>query len=154
MWRGPHGRSGTRYRGSRSAEPRVREPIWNPRDILLSIVRSKIPLFLAKPLRVGDGAVKLVTSFVKLELASLRGLCCFSKKSCDLGGIHRLKIARGIEGLLKDWRRIAARNDDAGRKIHRVVQTLDRGGGLAPKNEMVAHGFHTENSDAVFGQNR
>jgi hypothetical protein len=73
--------------------------------------------FLPKALRVGDGTVKLVGSFVKFELACLRSLCCFCKKSCDLGGIHRLKIASGIEGLLKEWKRIAARDDDAGGKI-------------------------------------
>ncbi len=40
--------------------------------VVLKIAESRRSL--AKPLRVGDGAVKLVTSFVEFELASLRSL--------------------------------------------------------------------------------
>jgi hypothetical protein len=39
---------------------------------LVSVVRSKIHVFLAKPLRVADGAVKVVSSLVKFELACFR----------------------------------------------------------------------------------
>ena len=42
------------------------------RCVVLKIAESR--RVLAKPLRVGDGAVKLVTSFVEFELASLRSL--------------------------------------------------------------------------------
>jgi hypothetical protein len=40
--------------------------------VVLKIAESRHSL--AKPLRVGDGAVKLVTGFVEFELASLRSL--------------------------------------------------------------------------------
>ena len=79
---------------------------------------------LAKPLRVGDRAIKVVTGFVEFELACFGRLCRFCKKSCNLGGVHWLKTACGVKGLLKDGERIATGDDDAGRKIHRVVQTL------------------------------
>ena len=117
-------------------------------------VRSEIVLFLAKPLRVGDGAVKVVSCFVEFELAGFCRLCRLGEKSCYLGRVHRLKSPGGLEGLLKDRKRIAARDDDAGGKIHRIVQTLDRGSGLATEYEMVAHGFHTQNSDIALGQDR
>ena len=67
-----------------------------------SLASLRIVRFLAKPLRVGDGAVKLVTGLVKLELASLRGHCRFCQKSCNLGRIHRPKTAGGVESLLKN----------------------------------------------------
>src|ERR1700732_3968297 len=101
-------------------------------------------LFLAEPLWVCDGAVKLVSGFVKFKLACFRGLRRFCQKRCNLGGVHRLKTARGVQGLLKDRERIATCDDDTRGKIHRVVQTLDRCSRLAPENEMVAHGFHAE----------
>src|SRR5580692_7239390 len=39
---------------------------------LVSVVRSNIHVFLAKPLRVDDSAVKVVSSLVKFELACFR----------------------------------------------------------------------------------
>jgi hypothetical protein len=39
---------------------------------MASVVRSKIHVFLAKPLRVDHGAVKVVNSLVKFELACFR----------------------------------------------------------------------------------
>ncbi len=109
---------------------------------------------LAKPLRVGDGAVEVVSCFVEFELAGLRRLCGLGEKSCYLRRVHRLKSPGGLEGLVKDRKRIAACDDNAGGKIHRIVQTLDCGSGLALENEMVAHGFHAENPHVVPGQDR
>jgi len=54
--------------------------------------RSFHDLFLAKPLRVCDGTVKVVSGFVKFKLACFRGLCRFRQKTCNLGGVHRLKL--------------------------------------------------------------
>ena len=95
-----------------------------------------------------------MTSLVKFELASLRSLCRFCQKSRNLGSAHRLKTAGSVESLLKDRQRIAAGDDDTGRKIHGVLQTLDRCNGLALKNDLIAHRFHAENSDSVLGQHR
>src|SRR6267378_5046200 len=106
---------------------------------------AKIVRFLAEPLRVGDGAVKLVTSLVKLELASLRSPCRFCQKSRNLGRVHRLKSLCGVESLLKDLKRIAASDDDAGREIHSVVQTLDWCSSLASEDDLIAHWLHAEN---------
>src|SRR4029077_4724602 len=90
----------------------------------------------------------------KFELASLRSLCRFFEKSCNLGRTHRLKTVCGAESLLKDRKRIAASDDDTGREIHSVRQTLDRRNSLASENDLIAHWFHAENSDAVLGQRR
>ena len=67
-----------------------------------SLASLRIVRFLAKPLRVGNGAVKLVTGLIKFELASVRSLCRLCQKSPNLGRTHRLKIVRGAESLLKD----------------------------------------------------
>jgi hypothetical protein len=106
----------------------------------------------AKPLRVGEGAIKVVSCFVEFELACLGRLCRLGEKSCYLGRVHGLKSPGGLEGLLKDRKRIAARDDNTSRQIHRVVQTLHCCNGLAPENKMVTHWFHAENSDTVLGQ--
>jgi hypothetical protein len=55
--------------------------------------------------------------FVKFKLACFRSLCRFFEKSRDLGRVHRLKIAGGVESLLKDRERITASDDDASGKI-------------------------------------
>ena len=62
----------------------------------------KVPVFLAQPLWVGNGAVKLVSSFIKFEPARFRSLCRFCQKSSNLGRVHRLEAAGSVEGLLKD----------------------------------------------------
>src|SRR5882724_2065230 len=95
-----------------------------------------------------------MSHFVTFELARFRGLCCLCEKGCEMRRVHGPKSPSGIESLPKDRERIAPRDDDTGGKIHRVVQTLDRGDSLALENEGVAHRFHSENSDAVSGQNR
>src|ERR1700676_1023130 len=110
--------------------------------------------FLAKPLRVSDRAIEIVTGFIKLELATLRSLCRFCQKSCNLGRPHRLKTAGGTKSLLKNWHRIAASDDDTGGKTHCVLQTLDRCNRLASENNLIAHRFHAENSDALLAQHR
>ena len=109
-------------------------------------------LVSAKPLRVGEGAIKVVSCFVEFELACLGRLCRLGEKSCYLGRVHGLKSPGGLEGLLKDRKRIAARDDNTSGQIHRVVQTLHCCNGLAPENKMVTHWFHAENSDTVLGQ--
>src|SRR4029077_90446 len=122
------------------------------RCVVLKIAESRRSL--AKPLRVGDGAVKLVTRFVGFELASLRSPQRFCQKRRDLGRAHRLKSACGAESLLKDLKRIAPSDDNTGREIHGVVQTLYRGSGLASENDFIAHWFHAQNSDALLAQHR
>jgi hypothetical protein len=61
-----------------------------------SRVDGKILPFLAEPLWVGDGAVKVMTGFVKFELASFRSLCRLCEKSRNLGRVHRLETAGGV----------------------------------------------------------
>jgi len=96
-------------------------------------------VFLAQPLWVGNGAVKLVSSFIKFEPARFRSLCRFCQKSSNLGRVHRLETAGGVESLLKNSEGIAAGDDNASGKIHRIVQTLDRSNSLAPEDDLVAH---------------
>jgi hypothetical protein len=56
-------------RSSSSADRRFPKPIWGRgQRKMVSVVRPKIHVFLAKPLRVDDGAVKVVSSLVKFEL--------------------------------------------------------------------------------------
>ena len=58
---------------------------------------------LAKPLRIGVRAVKVVAGLVEFQLARLRGLRGFCKKSAHLGRIHWLKTTGRLESLLQDW---------------------------------------------------
>jgi hypothetical protein len=48
------------------------------------VVYSEIVVFLTKPLGVSDGAVKLVSGFIKFELACLGSLCGFCEKKRNL----------------------------------------------------------------------
>ena len=115
-------------------------------------LRGRAPL--PEPLWIGVRAVKLVARLVEFKLACLRGLRGFCQKSVNLGRVHWLKTADRLESLLQDRHRVATRYDHTGRKIHRVMQTLDGGDGLALKYEMIAHRLHAENSNAVLGQNK
>src|ERR1700720_4751739 len=72
------------------------------------VICTKVPVFLAQPLWVGNGAVKLVSRFVKFELACLRSLCRFCQKGSNLARVQRLETAGGVEGLLKNREGIAA----------------------------------------------
>jgi hypothetical protein len=59
-----------------------------------------------------------------------------------------------VESLLQDGHRVAAGDDHARRKIHRVIQTLGRRNGLALKDDVVAHRFHAKHPNTVLCQNR
>src|SRR5882762_4743985 len=107
---------------------------------------------LAKPLWVGVGAVEPMTRFIKLELACFRGFCRFRQKRGNLGRIHRLKTAGCLKSLLKNRERIAARDNETGRKIHSVVKALHRGGCFALENNVITHGLHAEHADIVLEQ--
>src|SRR5713101_2332443 len=120
--------------------------------VVLFLVWSEILIFLAKPLWIGDGAVEPMTGFIKLELTCFRSLCCFCQKRRNLGRIHRFKAAGSLESLLQNRERIAARNNNARGKIHRVVKALHRGGRLALENNVVTHGLHTQNASIVLEQ--
>ena len=71
---GKHCRSRTCGRSFSSARSALSEANFGAGEERkrVSVVRSKIHVFLAKPLRVDDGAVKVVRSFVKFELACFR----------------------------------------------------------------------------------
>ena len=62
----------------------------------------EIVVFLAKPLRVGVGAIELVSCFIKLELAGFRGLRRFCQKACNLGRVERLKTTSRVDSLPRD----------------------------------------------------
>src|SRR2546428_10095423 len=115
----------------------------------LSRYCPKSVVFLAEPLRVGIGAIELVTRFIKLELADFRGFRGFCKKRCKFGRAERFKTAGSLESLLENRKRIAAGNDDTGGKVHRVVKALHGGGCLALENKVITHRFHTEHARAV-----
>src|SRR5882762_1479734 len=114
----------------------------------------QIGVFLAKPLGVGVGAVEPVARFIKLELPPFRSLCCFCQKRSNLGRIHRLKTAGRLESLLKNRKRVAPRDNNAGRKVHSIVKALHRGGCFALENNVVTHRLHTEHTDVVLNQDR
>src|SRR6266478_3328819 len=117
-----------------------------------SFMRSDIASLLAKPLWVGVGAVEPMTRFIKLELACFRGFCRFCQKRGNLGRIHRLKTAGCLKSLLKNQERIAARDNNTGRKIHSVVKALHRGGCFALENNVITDGLHAEHADIVLEQ--
>src|SRR6267143_883643 len=112
----------------------------------------QIAVFLAKPLRVGVGAVEPVARFIKLELTCFRSFCRFCQKRSNLGRTHRLKTAGSLESLLKNRERVAARDNDTGRKIHGVVKALHRSRCFALKNSVVTHRLHAEHADIVLEQ--
>src|ERR1700756_1189680 len=113
------------------------------------LVYLEIVVFLAEPLGVGVGAIKMVARFVKLELASLRSLCSFCEQCSNLERIHRSKTASRLESLLKNRKRVAAGDDHASGKVHRVVKAFHRGRCFAFENKVVTHGLHTEHADIV-----
>ena len=110
--------------------------------------------FLAKPLWVGVSAVEPVARLIKLELPRFRSLCCFFKKRRNLGRIDRLKTAGSLKSLLKNRERVAACDNNASGKIHRVVKALHGGSCLALENNVVTHGLHAEHADFILKQDR
>src|SRR5205807_951978 len=66
------------------------------------VICTKVLVFLAKPLRVSNGAVKLVSRLVQFEPACLRSLCRLCQKSSNLGRVHRMEAEGGLQSLLKD----------------------------------------------------
>jgi len=119
---------------------------------LVACLEMLVPL--AKPLRVGVGAIEVVARFVQFELAGFRSFCRFCQKSCNLGRVQRMKTAGCLESLLENRKRIAAGDDDAGWQIHRVVEAFHGGGGFTLKNKVVAHRLHTEHAAIVLEQDR
>src|SRR5438128_11284497 len=115
----------------------------------LSRYCPKSVMCLAEPLRVGIGAIELVAGFIKLELADFCGFRSFCQKRCEFGRIKRLKTAGSLERLLKNRKRIAAGNDDASGKVHRIVKAFHGRGCVALENKVVTHRLHTEHADAV-----
>ena len=113
---------------------------------------SDTAALLAKPLRVGVGAVELMTRFIKLELPCFRSLCGFREKRNNLGRVHRLKTAGSLKSLLKNREGVAAGNHDTRGEIHRVVKALHGGGCFALENKVVTHRLHTEDANVVFEQ--
>src|ERR1700719_1573689 len=59
------------------------------------VICTKVLVFLAQPLWVGNGAVKLVSRFIKFEPARFRSLCRFCQKSSNMGRVQRLETAGG-----------------------------------------------------------
>src|SRR6266550_8498218 len=114
----------------------------------------ELVVFLAKPPRVGVGAVEPMTCFIELELPRSRSLCCFCEKRGNLGRIHRLKTASSLKSLLKNRERVTARDNNTGGKIHSIVKALHRTGCLAFENNVVTHRLHTEHADVVLEQDR
>src|SRR5882724_3103304 len=115
----------------------------------LSRYCAKSVVFLAEPLRIGIGAIELVTRFIELELADFRGFRSFCEERRKFGRVERLKTAGSLESLLENGKRIAAGNDDTGGKVHRVVKAFHGGGCLALENKVVTHRLHTEHARAV-----
>src|SRR5271167_2551285 len=109
---------------------------------------------LAKPLGVGVRAIEVMRCLIKLELAGFRGFRRFCKKRCNLGRVERLETTGRVESLLKNRLRIAARNDDTRREVHRIVEALHGAGGFTHENKVVAHRLHAEHADIVLEQDR
>src|ERR1017187_103832 len=108
----------------------------------------------AEPLRILICAIECMSRLVVLVLAELRGLCGLRQKCFDVGGLHRPETLCGGQRLVEYPHGVAARNHDARWQIHGVVQALDRGGGFALKNDVVAHWLHSQHADIVLHQHR
>src|ERR1700751_3171272 len=118
------------------------------------LVFSEIVVFLAEPLGVGVGAIEVVARFVKLELAGLGSFCSFCEQCSNLGRVECSKTASRLKSLLKNRERVAAGDDNASGKIHRIVKAFHGGRCFAFENKVVTHGLHTEHPDIVLKQDR
>src|SRR5215469_5268928 len=94
---------------------------------------------LAKPLRISNGAVEVVTSFIELELAGFRSFCRFCEKVHNLSRIHGPKTPGRLESLLKNRERVAAGDHHTGGEVHRIVKALHRSDRFAFENKVIPH---------------
>src|SRR5260370_15274453 len=101
-----------------------------------------------------DGAVEVVGGLVAFELTVAGGLLCLGKKSGALGGGEQFEGASYVESLLDVGERFAAGDDDTRGQIHGVVEALDGGKRIAAEEETGAHGFHAEDANFIFYQDR
>src|SRR5260370_17775938 len=60
----------------------------------------ELVVFLAKPLRVGVGAVEPLTCFIELELPRFRTICRFFQNHSNFSSIHRLKTTCTLNSFL------------------------------------------------------
>ena len=100
---------------------------------------------VSRPPVVGFGSPTLSSCCVRIPLlrtSSRPGTdrdFRYSHRTQSSVDADKLKTADRLESLLQDRHRIAAGDDNAGGKIHRIMETLDGGYGLAVKGEVVAH---------------
>lgn len=87
-----------------------------------SVLQSTLDYSLrsAKPLRIRDSSVEVVTGLVKLVLTRLGGSRRFGEKGANLGLAHGLKAARCLQRLIQDGQGITAGDHHAGWQIHRI----------------------------------
>src|SRR5439155_14302202 len=64
-------------------------------------------------------------------------------------GRHRPEGPRGMERLLEDLHRVAARDHDARGQVHRIMQALDRAHRLARRDLTIAEGLHPQDPDPL-----
>src|SRR5947208_8188789 len=108
----------------------------------------------SEPLRVRHGRVEVVCRLVAFE----RTRACRAGRLGQEGphrlGRQRPEGPRGMERLLEALHRVAARDHDARRQVHRVMQALDRADGLAGRDLAIPEGLHPEDSDPLLHEDR
>src|SRR6516225_9325153 len=73
-----------------------------------------------------------------------RGLMSFRQQCIYIILVERMKRFDGFECLVQSLHAVNARDNDGGRKIQRVVQTLDRRYSLRLQQDSVRHALHSE----------
>ena len=109
---------------------------------------------LSEPLWMGDGRVEVVRRLVALEHTGFRRAGTLGQESPHRFRRHRPEGPRGMERLLEDLHRVAARDHDARREVHRIMQALDRADGLAGRDLAIPEGLHPEDSDPLLHEDR
>src|SRR5438552_6939041 len=103
---------------------------------------------------MGHGRVEIVRRLVALERPRPRRAGGLGQKGSHRPGRQRPEGPRGMERLLEDLHRVAARDHDARREVHRIVKALAWDHGLAGRYLAISEGLHPKDSDPFLHQDR
>src|SRR3989449_2261624 len=128
-----------------SNRPAMRLPIA-PTPIKPTRIVSPQPLWiLVCPIEMMGRLVELVLSVACGE----RGP---AEQRCHGSLAQRAKTAGGVQCLLEHRERVTARDHDARRQVHGIVEAFDGHHGAAHQDERIAHGLHPQHSDVLLDE--
>src|SRR2546430_1145447 len=128
-----------------SNRPAMRLPIA-PTPIKPTRIVSPQPLWiLVCPIEMMGRLVELVLSVVCGE----RGP---AEQRCHGSLAQRAKTAGGVQCLLEHRERVTARDHDARRQVHGIVEAFDGRHCAAHQDERIAHGLHPQHANVLRDQ--